>query len=179
MGVVELVANVFEVAVTVVGVLVLICFALAALEALIELTAQIASRRRDPEETTEFPPPPILRPRPALTLLVRHDKAEGVLRPSVQVHCGVQSPGSIRLELADEHERLRLSVCRSFPAEAVARELSFPAFAPPGGASAEEALGWHWDVVLQVGGGEPFRWREHPRPMEGMNAEAELECPVA
>lgn len=181
MGVVELVAEVLEVAVTVAGVFVLVCLALAMLEALIELVAKLVARRREPMEPIELPPrPSILRPRPELTLIVCHDMREGLLRPTVQLRCGgASNPGSIRLELVDEHERLRLSVARGVHADDVGGELSFPAFEPPAGASVEEALGWHWDVVLTIGGCEPFRWREHPRPMEGINAEGELECPVA
>ena len=172
----ELVTNVLEVAVFVAGVFTLLCLALAALEALVEL---IGSRMRDPEQTISPPPQPILRPRPALTLLVRHDASEGVLRPSVQLRGAEARVGSIRIELADEHERLRLSVSRPLMPGGAGGELSFPAFEPPSGATVEQALAWHWDVVLQLGDDEPFRWREHPRPMGGMNAEAELVCPVA
>jgi hypothetical protein len=181
MGVVETVADIAEVAVMLAGGLVVLCWALSMLEALLELIARVAARRRDPwEDFQPQPLRPILRPRPALTLLVSHDVGKGVLRPGVQVRgAGGDRPGSIRIELIDEDERLRLSVCRPFPADASGRELAFPEFAPPEGATVEEALRWHWDVVLQLGGDEPLRWREHPLPLEGVNAEGELVCPVA
>jgi hypothetical protein len=178
--VLEIASNVMEVAVTIAGILTLVCLGLAALEALLELIEAFWSRRRDPEETTGLPRPTLLRPRPRLTLLVHHDPVDDVLRPSVQLHGGVvPGPGSVRLQLADGDERVRLSIARPLPPEATNRQLPFPAFAPPDGASVEEALGWHWDVVIENGEEEPFRWREHPRPTDGVNAEAELERPVA
>lgn len=175
----EVLTEVFEVAITVAGVLVLLCYALALVEGLLEIVAELRARRRGPPQTFEYAPRPILRPRPRLTLMVRHDKRHGQLRASVQLRgSAAGAAGSIRLELKDGDERLRLSVGRPFPAEAAGRELPFPPFAPPSGASLEEALGWHWDVVLEVGGEEPFRWREHPSRIDGVNAEGELECLV-
>jgi hypothetical protein len=177
----ELIANVLEVAVTIVGALVLLCFALAAVEALIEQVSRlVASRQPDPEETGGPPVHRILHSKPELTLLVRHGSDSDVLHPSVQLRGGIGPPTrSIRLELKDEHERLRVSVSRRFSIAERGRELQLPAFTPPEGASVEEALGWHWDLVLEHGENEPFRWREHPRAVEGTNAEAELRCPVA
>jgi hypothetical protein len=176
---VEVVVQVIEVVVTVAGGLVLLCMALALLEALVELVDRTLARWRAPEPPSPPEPLPILRPRPRLTLLVRYGERTGLLRPSVQVR-EAREPreGSIRLELVDERERVRLSLRRPFPAGAFSGELPLPAFVPPPGTTAEEALSWHWDVIVENCDDEPFRWREHPRSAEGLNAEAELECPV-
>jgi hypothetical protein len=60
------------------------------------------------------------------------------------------------------------------PKSAIGAELALPAFEWPGGATADEALGWHWDVVIEDEEGERARWREHPRAAGLLNAEAEL-----
>ena len=123
-------------------------------------------------------------------LMVRHDERAGVLHPSVQLGAGTWSrarrlmrrrsgPRSIRLQLVDGLGRIRHEVERRFSPEALNRELSLPAFAPPAGASARETLSWHWDVALRDGEGERLRWREHPRPAAELNAEAELTWPSA
>lgn len=174
----ELIANVLEVAVTLGGALVILCFALAALEALLELVSRVVSRWRDPEPI-EYPPLRLIPRKPTMTLLVRRSADSDVLQPTVQLRGGVgPPPDAIRLELVDEDEDLRFCLCRPYKSETLSGDVSLPAFPSPGGASAEEALGWHWDVILENGAEEPYRWREHPHAVQGTNVEAELERPV-
>jgi hypothetical protein len=110
-----------------------------------------------------------------LTLLVRLDEETGRFRPSVQVRSlGEPTEAWIRLELVDEHGAVRLVRKRRLPAAALGTELALPPFEPPDGATADEVLGWRWDLVLEDEGGELERWREHPRPAGQLNTEAEL-----
>ena len=111
-----------------------------------------------------------------LALLVRFDEGEGVFHPSVQLrtHIEARLAGSIRLELVDGEERVRLALKRQLPGDTLNRELPLPAFAPPPGASVEAVLGWHWDLVLEIGDNEPIRSRQHPAQAGDLNSEGEL-----
>lgn len=110
-----------------------------------------------------------------LTLLVRFDEHRGRFSPSVQLRGhAVLSRAWIRLELVDAAGTVRIVRRRRLAPTAIGTELSLPAFEPPDGASAEEVLGWHWDVVIEDKEGERGRWREHPRLAGYLNAEAEL-----
>jgi hypothetical protein len=114
------------------------------------------------------------RPSYSLTLLVRLDQRSGRLAPSVQLRGqGKLVKPWIRLELVDASGRLR-HLARKRARRAIGAELALPPFMPPDGVAAAEALGWHWDVVIEDEQGERARWREHPRPVAYLNAEAEL-----
>ena len=111
----------------------------------------------------------------SLTLLVRLDEDGGRLCPSVQLRgSGRLTHPWIRLELVDREGRVRLLRRKRLARTAIGTELPLPAFEAPAGASPEEILGWHWDIVIEDKEGERARWREHPRPAERLNAEAEL-----
>lgn len=110
-----------------------------------------------------------------LTLLIRFDETRGHFHPSAQLRGeGPLGRAWIRLELVDRDGRLRLVRRRRLPHKSIDTELPLVAFEPPDGVSAEEVLGWRWDVVIEDRKGERARWREHPRPAGFMNAEAEL-----
>jgi hypothetical protein len=122
------------------------------------------------------PPPPEPEPCPwSLALLVRVNS--GQLWPSVQLRgCGElgwQSPW-LQIELVDWDGQVRLRSGQRLPPVLIDTELPLAPFLPPDGASVEQALGWHWDVVISDAGVERARWREHPRPVGALNAEAEL-----
>ena len=111
-----------------------------------------------------------------LVLLVRRDESAGRLAPSVQLRgTGVLTRPWIRLELVDRDGRLRLAVTKSLTPFVCGTEFPLRPFEPPEGATVEEVLGWHWDVVIEDEAGcERARWREHPCAVGGLNPEAEL-----
>ena len=111
-----------------------------------------------------------------LALLVRLDESGGRLAPSVQLRgTGMLARPWVRLELVDAEGRLRLAMAKALSGDRCGTEVPLRPFEPPEGATAEEVLGWHWDVVLEDEPGcERARWREHPRAMGRLNAEAEL-----
>jgi hypothetical protein len=140
---------------------------------LVRRAIRFVRRRRTREPVSQSPDWPADWPL-TLSLLVRADEREGMLHPSVQVRGPADGrSGRIRLELVDPHGEVRLTVERSFPAEALNAELPLPSFAAPAGATVEEVLRWRWDVVLSGATGE-LRWRERPAPAGGLNPEAEL-----
>jgi hypothetical protein len=111
----------------------------------------------------------------SLALLVRCDEESGRFHPSVQIRGQVEFTRAwIRLELVDESGAVRLVRRRRFARTAIGTELPLPDFESPEGTSAEQVLGWHWDVVIEDKEGERARWREHPHPAYYLNAEAEL-----
>jgi hypothetical protein len=111
----------------------------------------------------------------SLTLLVRLDEASGRLCPSVQLRGGgALTHAWLRLELVDREGRVRLLRRKRLPRTAIGTELPLPAFESPAGTSPEEVLGWYWDIVIEDKEGERARWRERPRPVQRLNAEAEL-----
>jgi hypothetical protein len=109
-----------------------------------------------------------------ITLLVDVDLDGRLLHPSVQLH-GPPRPGSARarIELRDRAV-VQLAVERPLPASAAGTELPFPAIAVPPDRRPEDLLGWCWEVVVEAAGTELRRWHEHPRPMGGVDAEAEI-----
>ena len=144
------------------------------MEALARLGRLFSSRRAAPEEPALAPVYEV-RFVYTMTLLVRLEARTGRLAPSVQIRGlnPVVRPW-IRLELVDLNLRLRHVVTKELDPAAIGTEVALRPFEPPEGATAEDVLGWHWDVVLDDGGVEKDRWREHPRPVGRVNAEAEL-----
>lgn len=170
--------NVLLTVLTWMGLIALGLVALVVLLALLEATIeQIAQWRRNRRVTSlEGPNRPSLRD---LALLVDVDEEAGVLRPSVQVSGGpVPGGATVRIDLVDEWGTIRLIVGRDFPSRAPGTELPLPAFAPPPGADVGKVLRWRWDVVLLNEGGELGKWQEHPTPMGGVTAEAEIGMPA-
>lgn len=145
------------------------------MEALARLVRLFSSRRRTAPEEPVLAPAYEVRFVYTLTLLVRLDERTGRLAPSVQLR-GLNPLVRpwIRLELVDLNLRLRHVVTKELEPSAIGTEVALRPFEPPEGATAEEVLGWHWDVVLDDGGVEQARSREHPRPVGRVNAEAEL-----
>lgn len=140
------------------------------------LIDRLIARTRPAPPTPPPPPPPTRPPSWTLTLLIDADEEASLFRPSVQLR-GSPVPwrASIRLELVDEVGAVRTSCERWLPAWAVGAQLPLPQLGLPEGVAVDEALRWHWDVVLDDPFGEMARWREHPAPAGALNAEAELE----
>lgn len=114
-----------------------------------------------------------------LSLLVRVDEHTGLLSPSVQLRGDLVSPATLHLTLVDDDEVIRHSTMLPVPADALDRELVLPAFPAPGDVTPEEALGWHWDVVVEAAGIAVDRWREHPRRAGVLGPEAEIAFPLS
>jgi hypothetical protein len=149
--------------------------ALAAIALGAELTRRGYRRRAGLARAEPWPTQP---PSWALTLVVDVDESSAVLRPSVQLRgSGILSPARVRLQLVDENGTIRCTSERSLPPAAIGRQLALPPFAPPDRVSADEALRWAWDVVIEDERGELARWREFPAPAGRLNAEAELDLP--
>ncbi|MGH3033967.1 MAG: hypothetical protein ACRDON_05340 [Gaiellaceae bacterium] len=130
---------------------------------------------RRPAATPFWSPPP---PSWSLTLLVDVDHEARLFRPSVQLRGStLQFPPTLRLELVDDSGQIRSSCERSLPPWTIGGEVALPAFTAPHGATTEDVLGWHWDVVMEDQRGELARWREHPGPAGSLNAEAEIQLP--
>jgi hypothetical protein len=183
----ESLVGLLEVFAQLLGVLVtflLMLFVYAALRAAVYRAAEamgLIEREVAPAQAprAEVPQPDVIDswyvPSYSLALLVRVDEQSGRLAPSVQIRGeGRLVRPWIRLELVDTGGALRHAVRRRLWGNAIGTELALPAFEPPDGATAEEALGWHWDVVIEDEEGERARWREHPRAAGLLNAEAEL-----
>jgi hypothetical protein len=173
--IIDLLLAALELGATIIWVLFLLSLGAWAAEALATFAQGVVRRRREVAPMIAIPTPPILPPKPTLTLFVRRGDSDDALRPSVQMRGGDAVPGTLRLELVDGEGRLRLRVTRPFPAEARGTELPLPPLAPPPGATVQQMLGWHWDISLDLGDGEPQRWREHPTAIGRLNTEAELD----
>jgi hypothetical protein len=154
-------------------VLLILFFAAIALGALLEhLILPLLERVIESRTQTEAPPAP---PSYGLALLIRFDEQSGSFCPSVQLRgYGELTQAWIRLELVDHEGTVRLLRRKRLARTAIGTELPLPAFKPPEGSDPDEVLGWHWDVVIEDAEGERARWREHPRPAERLNVEAEL-----
>ena len=144
------------------------------MKALERLASWFASRREAPapvEPADDSSDQPYY----ALALLVRLDQSSGRLAPSVQLRgTGLLTRPLIRIELVDPEGRLRLAVTKALTVHTCGTEFPLRPFEPPEGATVQEVLDWHWDVVIDEGGFERARWREHPRAVGRLNAEAEL-----
>jgi hypothetical protein len=146
-------------------------YGLAALGLYLALRTRLARHAAPPAGTTVEAPPPAW----SLALLVEVDTDERQLQPRVQIrpHTSSWTPW-IRLELVDRGGEVRARRALPLPLSAIGADLTLPRFEPPGGASLDETLGWHWDVVIYDQEREYARWREHPRPAGMLNPEAEL-----
>jgi hypothetical protein len=155
----------------IVTVLVIALCVLAALAIALEIARRRLVARHVPPPSPEREVPRLPW---TLALLVRVNGRQ--LWPSVQIRGGGETGGQawIQLELVDGHGEVRSRSGQRLPPQAIGTELPLPPFLPPAAASVEEALGWHWDVVISERDVELARWREHPRPSGVLNAEAEL-----
>jgi hypothetical protein len=150
-------------------------YCLAALAFYMALRSHLAWRAERRVANTLAAVPPLW----SLALLVDVDEEGGELSPIVQIRRGPKAwTPWIRLELVDAEGLIRSRTAQPLPLSAIGAELKLPPFSPPGGTSAEEALGWHWDIVVYDREREYARWREHPRRAGLLNAEGELEWPV-
>jgi hypothetical protein len=157
---------------TIATVLVAVVIGAGILEAALAVGHRIMARL-DPDLAPA--PAPESTPLYSLTLLVRFDEQSRRFCPSVQVRgFGELTEAWIRLELVDADGAVRLVRRKRLAKTAIGTELALPVFAPPDWTTPHEVLGWHWDVVIDDKQGERARWREHPRPADRLNAEAEL-----
>lgn len=157
------------------GVLFAILFAIAVVAEIVLAIARRRGNRTSVADRTPAPPEPRAW---SLSLIVDVDEEHRVFRPSVQLRGPpLPSPATISLRLVDPTGHIRQEVGRSLPPWAIGAELSLPAFGISADETLDEALGWHWDLVVEDERGERARWREHPKAVGGLNPELELGIP--
>jgi hypothetical protein len=81
----------------------------------------------------------------------------------------------LRVELVDERGTVRRLARRPLVARSLGRELRMPSFTVPHGVSADEALGWPWDIIVERDGTEVVHWRRYLEVSAAVNAEGEIE----
>jgi hypothetical protein len=133
--------------------------------------------RRSAPSTGHGAPPLPERTGWSVALLVR--SSGDALAPSVQVRGStLPGPARIRIDLIDPAGGWHRASGREVSDPDLGREVSLPPFSVPEGHRVEEVLTWLWRVVLELEDEECVLCLEQLRPMDGLNAEAEIGAPT-
>jgi hypothetical protein len=132
-----------------------------------------AGRPSAPSTGRPAPPPLLERTEWSAALLVR--ATEEALAPTVQLR-GSTLPGAarIRVDLVDGGALRHRVTEREVSDADLGREVSLPPFPVPEGHGVDDVLSWLWRVVLELEDRECVLCLEQLRPMDGLNAEAEI-----